>query len=204
MEDELGQDLQEIAARVSSVDDDDWPDLSAVPLFLRGASGAERAAWERRRRLDAGDPAVPIGPSPLARQMPDVAAMPMATISPRRLLQAVALVALVWGVLSFGRQVASASAATNHADELRAATAALQAEVTAMQGELALVQDPRYVDQEARAFRLGAANEIAFALQPGASALPIDAPGSAAVRLGAPAPDGGPLNSWLNLLFGPG
>jgi hypothetical protein len=51
---------------------------------------------------------------------------------------------------------------------------------------------------------LGTAKEIPFALEAGAPALPADAPGSAAHRLGADAPSGGPLDHWLELLFGPG
>jgi hypothetical protein len=137
-------------------------------------------------------------------QVPDPAALRMAGISPRRLLQVVAIVAFAWGVVSFGRQVASASAASAHAAELRGANAELQGQVSAMQRELALIQERRYIDQQARAYRLGTANEIPFALEAGAPALPADAPGSASNRLGAEPTTGGPLDHWLELLFGPG
>jgi cell division protein FtsB len=174
-------------------------DLSAIPSFLRSrARGDERGA-------DIPEPAWPIRqPQPVLGAAPDPTALRMAGISPRRLLQIVAVVAIAWGVVSFGRQVASATAASAHAADLRAANADLQDEVSAMQRELALIQERRYIDQQARAYRLGTAKEIPFALEAGAPALPADAPGSASNRLGADAPTGGPLDHWLELLFGPG
>jgi hypothetical protein len=45
---------------------------------------------------------------------------------------------------------------------------------------------------------------VPFTLGPGAPALSPDAPGSAAVRLGADTSSPTPLESWLTLLFGPG
>ena len=174
-------------------------DLSAIPSFLRSrARGDEQGA-------DVPEPAWPLRqPQPVLAPTPDPAALRMAGISPRRLLQVVAIVAIAWGVVSFGRQVASASAASARAADLRAANTQLQDQVAAMQRELALIQERRYIDQQARAYRLGTANEIPFALEAGAPALPADAPGSAANRLGADAPKGGPLDHWLELLFGPG
>lgn len=183
-------------------------DLSSVPSFLRenletrsprpdGATRHALATAEARRLVAVGLEADQV-------EMPDPGAIPMATISPRRLLHVVAIVALAWGVISFGRQVATASAASAHADELRAANAALQRDVTAMQQELNLIQEGRYVAQEARAYRLGNPNEIPFALQPGAPALSDDAPGSASNRLGASDGTGGPLETWLSILFGSG
>ena len=174
-------------------------DLSAVPTFLRSrSSGAEAVpeppppAWPTRR------------PMPVLADGPDPAALRMAGISPRRLLQVVAVIAIAWGVISFGRQVASASAASAHAASLRGANAQLQVQVSAMQRELALIQERRYIDQQARAYRLGTAREIPFALEVGAPSLAPDAPGSAANRLGAPTTAGSPLDHWLELLFGPG
>jgi len=72
-----------------------------------------------------------------------------------------------------------------------------------MQRELSLIQEGRYIDQQARAFRLGSVAEVPFALEVGASPLPEGAPGSAAVRLGAQPAAGGPIESWLQVLFGP-
>jgi hypothetical protein len=70
--------------------------------------------------------------------------------------------------------------------------------------ELELVAGPAWVAQQARAYQLGAADERAFRLAPGAPTLAPDAPGSTTVRLGAEleAPLG-PLEAWLELLFGP-
>ena len=174
-------------------------DLSAIPTFLRSrATGDEQGAG-------IPEPVWPVRqPQPVLGATPDPTALRMAGISPRRLLQIVAVVAIAWGVVSFGRQVASASAASAHAADLRAANASLQDQVAAMQRELALIKERRYIDQQARAYRLGTAKEIPFALEAGAPALPEDAPGSAANRLGAEIPSGGPLDHWLELLFGPG
>ena len=187
----------------------DGRDLSALPRFLRSRTGDE-SADSGPAFSEAPDAAREAGlpPRPLRAALangPDPAGLPMvAALSPRRLLQIVAAVAILWGVVSFGRQVASASAASAHEDALGGANAALQDQVTAMQGELTLIQEQRYIDQEARAYRLGTAQEIPFALEAGAPALSADAPGSAAQRLGAEPSSGGPLDHWLEILFGPG
>jgi cell division protein FtsB len=174
-------------------------DLSAIPTFLRGrATGVDTDRHP-------GEPVRPIQrATPVPSEIPGLAAMPLAGISPRRLLQIVAIVAIAWGVVSFGRQVASATAASVHAAELREANNQLQDQVSAMQRELTLIQERRYIDQQARAYRLGTAREIPFVLAAGAPALGGDAPGSAANRLGAPVETGSPLDHWLALLFGPG
>lgn len=168
-------------------------DLAAVPAFLRS-------------RLAAMAP--PPGHGPASRPepvpVPDLAALPMFGIAPRRLILAGAAILLAWTVVSFGRQVAEASAASARAEELRAANAALTDEVAAMEQELQVIQDQRYISQAARAFRLGNPDEIPFALEADAPPLPADAPGSAAARLGADDVRDGPLERWLDVLFGPG
>jgi len=107
-------------------------DLSAIPSFLRSRAGAD----------EAGDDAP--APVRVVRQLgpalaaaPDPAALRMAGVSPRRMLQVVAIIAVAWGVVSFGRQVASASDASAHAATLRAANSQLQVQVAAMQHEIA-------------------------------------------------------------------
>jgi hypothetical protein len=75
--------------------------------------------------------------------------------------------------------------------------------VTALQGELGVIGRPEYVSQQARGYGLGSRTEISFRLAPDAPALPADAPGSAAVRLGSELTDVSPLERWLTLLFGP-
>ena len=174
-------------------------DLSAIPTFLRG-----RAPSSKPAAAEHGLPGPVPQPMPVLADALDPAALRMASLSPRRLLQVVAVVAIAWGVVSFGRQVASASAASAHAATLRGANTELRAQVTAMQSELALIQERRYIDQQARAYRLGSAKEVPFALEAGAPALPADAPGSAATRLGAPNTIASPLEHWLALLFGTG
>lgn len=147
-----------------------------------------------------------IGPAsrPEPVPVPDLAALPMFGIAPRRLILAGAAILLAWTVVSFGRQVAEASASSARAEELRAANAALTDEVAAMEQELQVIQDQRYISQAARAFRLGNPDEIPFALEADAPPLPADAPGSAAARLGADEVRDGPLERWLDVLFGPG
>ena len=183
-------------------------DLSAVPSFLRAETGephhlpvnpdpSDRAATRLERVVFSP-------PRPVVVLAPDPGAIPMATISPRRLLHVVAAIAIAWSVISFGRQVATASAASNHADELRAANVAVTDQVAAMQRELTIIQEQRFVDLQARAYRLGNRDEIAFALEGGAPPLPADAPGSASVRLGADARSASPIERWFDLLFGPG
>lgn len=169
------------------------PDLSAVPAFLRGRASASDHVPAN------GHPAAPTAPS-----VADVAALPMLGVAPRRLLLLGASILLAWLVVSFGRQVAEASAASSRAEELRAANAALATEVAAMEEELQLIQDQRFISQAARAFRLGTPGEVPFALEAGAPELPPDAPGSAAVSLGAETSARSPLESWLEVLFGPG
>ena len=74
----------------------------------------------------------------------------------------------------------------------------------ALKRELELIQRQAYITQQARAYRLGGGREIAFTLDANAPALPADAPGSASVKLGAaPMDQRTPLESWLELLFGP-
>lgn len=184
------------------------PDLSAIPSFLRARAADDAAAADASTSLDwtsiEGVRAVLLPARPVISGAPDPGAIPMASISPRRLLHLVGIVALAWGVVSFSRQVATASATSAHADELRAANATLQVEVSAMQRELALIQERRYLDQEARAYRLGGPDEIPFALQGDLPSLDPDAPGSASVRLGAGAAPPSPLERWLDVLFGAG
>ncbi len=181
-------------------------DLSAVPAFLHAGDADARPEPTTSASNLAPIRRPPTSPSARASspETADPGAIPLATISPRRLLHVVAVVALAWGMISFGRQVATASAASSHADELRGANAALQGQVGAMQAELALIQEQRYVDLQARAFRLGNPNEIPFALEANPPSLAPDAPGSASTRLGAVAPPSNPLDHWLDILFGAG
>ena len=166
-------------------------DLGAVPAFLR-----ERAATTGTARAVIHRPA--------EASLPDAASLPMLGIAPRRLILIGLAVVLVWMLASFGRQVTEASAASARADELRASNAALVVEVEALERELQTISDQRYIQQAARAYRLGTAQEIPFALEAGAPELAADAPGSASVRVGSEDEARSPLETWLDVLFGPG
>jgi cell division protein FtsB len=169
------------------------PDLAAVPAFLRERAGAAASATPRA-----------VIHRPAETSLPGVASLPMLGIAPRRLVLIGLTVVLVWMLASFGRQVTEASAASARADELRAANAALAVEVDALEQELQTISDQRYIQQAARAYRLGTAQEIPFALEAGAPELAADAPGSASVRVGSDVKVRSPFEAWLDVLFGPG
>jgi cell division protein FtsB len=123
-------------------------------------------------------------------------------VTRRRLAFLGAAFVTVWIVIAFARQVGDASAASARVDELRRANAELAANVAALEREYQLIQGKPYILVQAHGFGLGGARDIAFTLSVRPD-LPPDAPGSAAVRLGAQAAPETPLDSWLSLLFGP-
>jgi hypothetical protein len=189
---------------------DRTPDLAAVPAFLRagGAPDDTNPDIDRpvaRRPLAMPRPATPQVAPREAATAPgiDPAALPMPALSRRRLVTAAGVIVATLLAMSFLRQVAAASDASSRADDLRAGNAVLQDQVARLQRDLGHVQDPRYILLAGRAYGLGGAREIPFALAAGASALPADAPGSASVRLGAPPLHRTPLDTWLEVLFGP-
>lgn len=161
----------------------------------------------RRTSLDADAPSDPDlrasdGDTAVATA-PDLAALPIAGITRRRVgILACAMLA-AWIVIAFARQVGEASAATARADDIASSNAALRIEVGALERELDLIARQRYIEQQGRAYGLGGPREIAFALEKDAPTLPPDAPGSAAVRIGAGSDDVAPLERWLTVLFGP-
>jgi hypothetical protein len=140
---------------------------------------------------------------PVASSAPDLAALPIAGITRRRMAAVVAGILAAWIVIVFARQVSEASAATGRAVGIAADNVALQRQVAGLDRELDLIARQRFVQQQARAYRLGGPKEIAFTLSPDAPALDEDAPGSAAVRLGAVTDEVEPLERWLTVLFGP-
>ena len=133
---------------------------------------------------------------------PDLSALPVVGVTRRRLAFLGAAFVTVWVVIAFARQVGEASAATARVDELRRANAELAADVAALEREYQLIQGEPYILVQAHGFGLGGPRDIAFTLSARPD-LPPDAPGSAAVRLGASADPETPLESWLSLLFGP-
>ncbi len=134
---------------------------------------------------------------------PDLATLPIVGLTRRRMATLLGVALIAWVVILFARQVTDAAAATGRAEAMAAANQARQADVAGLEHELEVIQEPAFIAQQARGYGLGGPREIPFSLGPGASPLPSDAPGSAAVRLGAPT-SVSPLERWLTLLFGPG
>ena len=134
---------------------------------------------------------------------PDLSALPIAGIGRRQVGMLIGAILAIWIIAVFARQVGEASAASTRAEAMAAANAELRAEIAAAERELAFIQREAYILQEGRGYGLGRSREIPFALAPGAPPLAPDAPGSAAVRLGAPTERVTPFDRWLELLFGP-
>jgi hypothetical protein len=181
--------------------------MSAIPAFLRDGdrdSRAPRDAPIPDRRLALPRPANPpsLEPSPTGGSF-DPAALPMPTLSRRRVVTAAGILLAGWLAITFARQVGEASAATGRAEQLRAGNAALRDEIARLEADLMRVQDRAYILQQGRRVGLGSRGEVAFALGADAPSLPPDAPGSAATRLGARTDDQTPLEGWLTVLFGP-
>ena len=145
----------------------------------------------------------PQGEPVLAPGEPDLATLPILGLTRRRMATLLGVALAAWVIILFARQVTDAAAATGRAEAMIAANAARRAEVDGLQRELEVIQQPAFVNQQARGYGLGGAHEIPFSLAAGASPLPSDAPGSAALRVGAPT-SVSPLERWLTLLFGPG
>ncbi len=135
--------------------------------------------------------------------VPSLRDLPIAGLTRRRVAFGLSVLVTAWIIFAFARQVSEAQAATARAGQLASENTALSVQVADLADELDLVQREAFIRQEARAYRLGGTDEIAFRLEADAPELPGDAPGSAAVRLGAAARDSSPLESWLSLLFGP-
>lgn len=161
----------------------------------------------RRAAPAPGDLRPPTKPDPAALAGVEaetwLAGLGLAGVSRRRIAVAVALAVVVWVGLAFGRQLAAAGDAQARADALAAEVTRRAAEVAALEAELERIQEPSYVGQQARAYGLGAPDEIPFAIDPKAPPLPADAPGSAATRLGEVVERPSPLEVWLTVLFGP-
>jgi cell division protein FtsB len=153
--------------------------------------------------FDETDPTPSAGAPAVASGEPDLATLAIAGITRRRMAVFVGVLLAAWIVIVFARQVSDASAATSKAEAMIATNDAKQHEIDALEGELQRIQERPFVLQQARGYGLGGPHEISFTLAPGAPALPANAPGSAASRLGAPT-SVSPLERWLTLLFGPG
>ena len=148
---------------------------------------------------DELDPATAAGTRPTV----DLATLPIVGLTRRRMAMIAAAMLAAWIVIAFARQVAEASDAATRAQDIASGNAMLSLEVAAMERELESIGRQRFVEQEARAHGVGGVDEIAFTLAPDSPPLAANAPGSAAVRLGAEVEDVSPLERWLTVLFGP-
>ena len=162
----------------------------------------------RRSSLDPIDDALDLDPDATVDEVsttgaPDLAALPIVGITRRRVAIVASAMLAAWIVIAFARQVGEVSAASARAEDIASANAALRIEVGALERELDLIARQRYVEQQGRAYGLGASREIPFTLAKDAPALPDDAPGSAALRVGASSEHVAPLERWLTVLFGP-
>lgn len=166
------------------------------PETAPGADAVESASG-------AGQGGLPPGARPGASAL-SLADLPVAGLTRRRIALLLGALVVSWVLLLFAHQVGQASDASARADAMRASNGRLQAQVSALQAELDLIQRQAYVVQQARAYRLGTPREIPFALGDDAPSLPADAPGSAGARLGSVAERPSPLDQWVRLLFGPG
>ena len=144
---------------------------------------------------------LPIGPTPTGDAA--LTGLPVTALTKRRVSWLVAVMVTVWVLALFVRQVGDASAAQSRADQIRQENRELAAEVDALAVEVDLVQQDAYIAFEARAYGLGDQRERRFVLAPGAPSLAPDAPGSAEVRIGQVVETRTPLESWLEILFGP-
>lgn len=146
-------------------------------------------------------PAASVDESVLAT--PSLAGLGFVGISRRRIAWVAVIAIAAWTVIAFAGQAASASQATARAADARTRNAVVTAQTEALRHELGLVTQERWILQQARAYQLGSRRERPFAIAPDALAVPPDAPGSAARRLGAETVAPSPLEAWLEVLFGP-
>ena len=167
----------------------------------RAAAAAEPAPEAPVR--PAPQPGTPMTPASVSA-LGSLADLPVAGLTRRRIALLLGSLVAAWVIVLFARQVGEASDAMTRADRMQAGNAALQADVAGLEAELSLIQRQAYVEQQARQYRLGGPREIPFVLADDAPPLAADAPGTAAVRLGAVVDRPSPAESWLQLLFGPG
>ena len=152
-------------------------------------------------RTERPEPEV-AAPTPAAAAAANLSDLSVAGLTRRRVALLLGALIAAWVIVLFARQVGEASEASSRADGMRAANAVLAREVAAAERELQQIQQLPYIEQQAREFRMGHPREIPFILADDAPPLAADAPGSAAVRLGAVIKRASPLDSWLDLLFG--
>ena len=186
-------------------DDAPLPDFLVDDVNRRAASVAPGDAPVEPRGDAAGRPprvvGLPGAPTPTGEAA--LAGLPVTALTKRRVGWLAAAMVTVWVLALFVRQVSDASAAQSRADLIRRENQELATEVDALSAEKDLVGQDAYMAFEARAYGLGDQRERRFVLAPGAPSLAPDAPGSAALRVGLVVEMRTPLESWLEILFGP-
>jgi cell division protein FtsB len=133
----------------------------------------------------------------------DLSSLSVAGITRRRVGWLTAALVSAWIVVVFARQAGDAAAAAGRVDQMVEDNRTLAAEVASLEQELQTIEKPAYIAQRARAYRIGSGREVPFTLDSSVPAPAADAPGSAALRLGARDRSMTPLESWLSILFGP-
>ena len=144
-----------------------------------------------------------VNPATMAGDGIDLSSLSVAGITRRRVGWAAAALMSAWIIIVFARQAGEAASASSRVDEIARDNAALAAEVASLENELAIIERPAYISQQARAYGVGTPQEIAFTLDPSVPDPGPDAPVSASLRVGAREDRSTPLESWLSLLFGP-
>lgn len=134
---------------------------------------------------------------------PSLAGLGIAGVSRRRIVGLAGLGLALWIGVGFAGQATDAARAAERASQETATNAALANQLAGLDDELDLVVQRRWFLQQARAYDMGTAVERPFALDPAAPTLPPDAPGSPGRRLGTEVTTTTPLDSWLDVLFGP-
>jgi outer membrane murein-binding lipoprotein Lpp len=133
----------------------------------------------------------------------DLSSLSIAGITRRRVGWLTGGLVSVWIVIVFARQAGDAAGASARVDQMNVDNQALAAEVASLEQELQTIEKPAYISQQARAYRIGTDVEVPFTLDQSVQPPGADAPGSAALRLGARDKAMTPLESWLSILFGP-
>jgi len=166
-----------------------------------------RSAPEPSRAPDpeVADPIVPEddASASVAAARADLSDLPVLGITRRRAGYLLGVLLAAWVLIVFARQVTDAAAASATADAMRVANAQASAQVAGLERELDLIRRQEFIAQQARLYRIGQGKELPFTLDPDAPPLASDAPGSAAVKLGAEPVGRSPLDAWLEVLFGP-
>jgi cell division protein FtsB len=144
-----------------------------------------------------------VDPAEAAADGIDLSSLSVAGITRRRVGWAAAALMSAWILIVFARQAGEAASASNRVDQIARDNAALAAEVASLENELAIIERPEYISQQARAYGVGSPQEIPFTLDPSVPDPGPAAPGSASLRVGARDDRPTPLESWLSLLFGP-